>query len=102
MFKLLIALLISTSAVASEGPCANTAKYAAIRAYKAEVGPVQGSDGIQYSAVLKQHNSDILQYVVTISENNEDGEFWEMDYSVKLKGQEASCKVLSVKKTATR
>jgi hypothetical protein len=101
MLSLIALLSLAASAQANEIPCANMAKYAAIRAYKAEVGEVQGSDGIQYSAVATATRGNYISYLVTISENNEDGESWEVGYNVNLLWQQNAkpeCKILSVKK----
>ena len=76
--------------------CANFAKNAAIRAYFAEVGTVQGSEGIQYEATLLSSRNNIEAYLVAISDNNEDGEYWTVDYQVVLNAQN-NCKVISVK-----
>ena len=95
-------LIYSSHATASEGPCANMAKREAIRRYKAENGTIQGSDGIGYTAQLLKHNANILDYVVTISDNNEDGEYWEVDYYVRLDGRTQACKIMAVKKGAVR
>lgn len=98
------AFLMMTSAAkaANEGPCANFAKSGAIRAYKAETGTIQGSNGIEYSAKLIGTRGDISDYLVTIADNNEDGESWEVDYAVKVKGSNSSCKILAVKKIGAR
>ena len=93
---------LSLSVLASEGPCVGFAKFGAIRAYKSEMGTVQGSDGIGYSAVLKNNNKDIYTYLVTISDNNEDGEYWEVDYDVKVQTKSFGCKLLTVKKGEIR
>lgn len=87
---------------APQGPCANFAKFAAIRAYKAEMGTVQGSNGIDYSAEMIRSDRGTTTYVVTIRDNNEDGEVWEVDYSVRVKGPNPLCKILSVKKMSAR
>ena len=102
MFKkslFIAALAISSSVFALEqGPCANFAKAAAIRVYKASVGTVQGSDGIQYEIKKKlQAKLPFYNYIVSISDNNEDGEFWSVDYFVMTKKVKNSCKVLKVK-----
>lgn len=101
MLSLIAMLSLAAPAQANEIPCANMAKYAAIRAYKAEVGEVQGSDGIQYSAVVTATRGNYISYLVTISENNEDGETWEVGYNVNLLWQQNAkpeCKILSTKK----
>lgn len=92
--KTIIALSIALFSL-STFACENYAKYGAIKAYKAEMGTVQGSDGIEYEATLVGLRNDISAYVVSISDNNEDGEYWTVDYSVVLN---KSCKILSVTK----
>lgn len=87
---LTIALMLAATAGFA---CENYAKYSAIKAYKAEVGTVQGSDGIGYDATLIALRGDVSAYVVSISDNNEDGEYWTVDYQVVL-GK--SCKTLKV------
>ncbi len=97
---LVVALLALTTSVSASisGPCSGHAKSAAIRAYKAQMGTVQGSDGIEYEikeklkAKLPFHN-----YVVTIFDNNEDGDTWSVDYFVMTKLEGQTCKVLKVK-----
>jgi hypothetical protein len=80
-------------------PCANYAKYAAIKAYKAEVGSIQGSDGIEYTATLLKKQGQLVEYKVAISDNNEDGETWTFDYWVQLEKQPNSvCKIIKVRK----
>lgn len=85
-------------ALASDGPCSNYAKHGAIKAYKAEFGTVQGSDGIQYSASLVEADGNIFDYLVSISDNNEDGETWTIDYDVRVKKEGTRCKVVKVRK----
>ena len=75
--------------------------FGAIRAYKSEIGFVQGSDGIKYSATLidntKKENE--ATYLVGVDDNNEDEEYWTWNYLVEVKkDSEGSCKVLSTKK----
>jgi hypothetical protein len=90
----------------SEGPCSGYAKSAAIRAYKAETKTVQGSRGIEYIARLVDTKPESLTYLVTIADNNEDGDTWQFDYLVDVTPIEASvplkCKVLKTKKIAVR
>jgi len=105
MLSLIALLALSTPAQANEIPCANMAKYAAIRAYKAEVGEVQGSDGIQYSAFVTDVINGRITYLVSISENNEDGERWEFNYYVDLLWLEKAdpqCQIQSVTKAVPR
>ncbi len=97
--KLVVSLLIlavSSLAVAQENTqaCSNFAKYEAIRKYKADTGTVQGSDGIEYSAQLLKETSTQYQYVVEISDNNEDGEYWTLAYTVTL--EKKTCKKVSI------
>jgi hypothetical protein len=105
MLSLIALLSVAVPAQANEIPCANMAKYAAIRAYKAEVGEVQGSDGMQYSAFATSVNNGRITYLVSISENNEDGESWEFGYYVDLRWREKAspqCKIISVTKAVAR
>jgi len=94
---LLIFSLNTQAATTTE--CANHAKSAAIRTYINEVGTVQGSEGIQYEikeklkAKLPFHN-----YIVSISDNNEDGEYWTVDYFVMTKKVGDKCQVLKVQR----
>lgn len=97
----LLAFAFTAPAFAENSPCANMAKSAAIRAYKAETGTIQGSEGIQYEALLVGVRGNNYNYLVSISDNNEDGETWEVDYSVVVQSAGA-CRVLSTKKVATR
>jgi len=101
LLSLLALLLLPLHGSAqAEGPCSNMAKYAAIRAYKAEMGTVQGSDGIDYSATLIAQRGEFAGYLVTISDNNEDGDRWEADYNVSVRLKD--CKVVLVRKAAER
>lgn len=97
--KLLFFILISgfvSLAVAQENnqACSNYAKYQAIRKYKADTGTVQGSDGIEYSAQLLKETSTQYEFVVEISDNNEDGEYWTLAYTVTL--EKKTCKKVSI------
>lgn len=94
-------LLISASALA-QGPCENFAKFGAIRHYKSIMGTVQGSEGIEYSSKFIGTQGNISDYVVTIVDNNEDGEMWEVDYSVQVQDTGKKCKVLAVKQIDAR
>lgn len=98
MKVILISFLLTSVAFAGEGPCANKAKYEAIRHYKAESGTIQGSDGPQYSAVLIKANGNVYDYEVTIADNNEDGDYWEVDYKVRVQEKNRACKTIFVKK----
>ncbi len=58
----------------------------AIRRYKAEVGTVQGSEGVGHAAVLLDQGArETYHYRCTISDNNEDGKYWEVDYRVTVR-----------------
>ena len=104
--KTLIATLFTLSATAfaqsAATDCSNFAKAAASRAYKASVGTIQGSEGIQYEikeklvAKLPFHN-----YVISITDNNEDGDTWTVDYFVMTKKVNDKCQVLKVKEQET-
>jgi hypothetical protein len=98
----LISIMFMTQVFAAEGPCSNRAKYEAIRRYKAETGTVQGSDGIGHAAVLESTRGRTYTYLITISDNNEDGEYWEVDYKVSIQETNGSCKILNVKKGESR
>ncbi len=78
--------------------CANMAKFGAIRAYKAEVGTIQGSDGIQYEATLTGVRGEVASFLVSIYDNNEDGETWTVNYSVVVRKSENRCSLVSVNK----
>lgn len=86
----------NVSAAVMGDPCINMAKYGAIRAYMSETGTVQGSEGIQYSARLVQQQGNVFDYQVTISDNNEDGETWDVEYEVKVQQRGNTCKVITV------
>lgn len=102
-FVFLALLALSAPSMAAEFPCANMAKYGAIKAYKSETGTIQGSDGIQTVAVPTSARGNLISYLVTISDNNEDGETWEVDYTVVLREiSTGKCQVLSTKKVAER
>lgn len=73
--------------------CENMAKNAAIRAYYSEVGVVQGSDGIQYKAKLEKVDGNVNEFIVSISDNNEDGEAWTIDYYVSTVDTAGKCKI---------
>ncbi|MBX3040774.1 MAG: hypothetical protein KF789_08730 [Bdellovibrionaceae bacterium] len=105
--KLVASLLFSIFAgsVASAqtaAPCANYAKYGALRVYHATMGTVQGSDGAQADARHLNSHGDEHSYVVTISDNNEDGEGWEADYGVRVRGFNQQCQVVFVKELSKR
>lgn len=101
MKKLILAVFMilgfGASALASDGPCANYAKYGAIRAYKAEFGTIQGSE-MEYEAELIQENDGVLSYLVSIYDHNEDGEYWTMEYDVDVTrvNRNRSCKLVKV------
>ncbi|KYG68015.1 hypothetical protein AZI87_01725 [Bdellovibrio bacteriovorus] len=95
-------VLLSSAQSFAANPCENHAKAAAIRTYKAAVGTVQGSEGIQYSSVKEEGWNNPYLYTVTIADNNEDGETWEVDYEVQVQDKAGKCKVLSVKEVASR
>lgn len=102
-----IKLLVSTALIIFSfsshakvtGECDNYAKYGAIRAYISEVGVVQGSEGIQYEIKEKlKAKSPFYNYIVSISDNNEDGDVWTVDYFVMTKKIDGDCQVLKVKR----
>ena len=103
--KFLISIVLffsATQVLAANGPCENFAKAAAIREYKKSAGTIQGSDGIQYSSVQAPDWTNPYLYTVTISDNKEDGETWEVDYEVQVRSQGRACKILSVQEVASR
>lgn len=97
-FALIISLFISSVAYAS---CDSKATNYAVRAYEAQ-GPVQGSEGMEHETKLISSRQGILDYVVTIWDNNEDGETWEVDYQVVVDNKTGSCKKVLVKLIASR
>lgn len=84
---------MSTAAVAA--PCDNYAKQGAIRAYKSQ-GAVQGSEGIEYSAKLVKSANSVYDYLVSISDNNDEGESWTVDYLVRVEKDGNACHILKV------
>lgn len=76
--------------------CSNQAKAGAIEAYKAEVGVVQGSYGIETSVFFVISYENIFEYLVCISDNNEDGESWSVEYLVRVKKDGDKCKIIKV------
>lgn len=88
----------SYAAKNSKSSCENMAKSGAIRAYKGEVGEIQGSEGIQYSAELVQTDGQDSQYKVSITDNNEDGDVWTIEYLVTVSDTPAKCNVVKVVK----
>lgn len=97
IFLLTVLFSVIGSAAFSAELCENFAKYAAIRAYKASVGTVQGSEGIDYAAKLVAKEQSRLLFVVSISDNNEDGETWTTDYQVEILREKGACKIRSVR-----
>ena len=85
----------------AEEKCENYAKASAIRAYKAELPTIQGSDGISYIALLlgEQSGLGLFDYIVSIGENNEDGDYWEIDYAVRVQALEETDKCETVSTT---
>ena len=82
--------------------CSNKAKYYATKVYHAQMGAVQGSDGIEREARLVSERGDILNYVVTLSDNNDEGEAWEVDYRVSIDNSAGECTKRYVRKIAAR
>lgn len=85
--KLFSVLLLSFSATFSYAAekCEGYAKYFAIRDYKANTGVVQGSEGIDYQSELISSLNDEHTFKVAITDNNEDGQYWTMNYEVVVK-----------------
>lgn len=83
--------------------CENYAKYFSIRDYKKNLGSVQGSDGMQYESELISvttfPDGDEYLYEVSISEKNEDGEYWTVNYEVLLEHDPSTqkCSLLKLK-----
>lgn len=97
---LTLAILPSFSAFADnvDTLCEGHAKQAAIRDYRSEVrGPIQGSDGMEYNArILDNTVANQAKYLVDVSENNEDGEWWVFNYIVDVeKTLSGRCRVLN-------
>lgn len=97
----ILGLLLSLNVFAND-VCLNQAKYQAIRTYHAETGVVQGSDGITYQGQFLDQEGESLRYVVTIQDNNEDGEYWFVDYEVVMKLENKKCKKVSVRNAGSR
>lgn len=88
----------SVSYANTQGECANYAKAAAIKAYIAMAGTVQGSEGIQYEIKQKlKAREPFHNYIVSITDNNEDGEVWTLDYFVMTKIENGKCRILKVR-----
>lgn len=105
MKKILLSVsfsLLSAYSFAST-ECVNKAKYYAIQTYHAEMGTVQGSDGISYDAkLLNSAKKSILNYLVSIQDNNEDGETWVAEYKVIINNKNGDCQKKSVKQIMVR
>lgn len=94
----LIALTLGFSASALARQCdENYAKYGALRVYHSETGLVQGSDGPEAVAAQIYSKGDFSKYNVAITDNNEDGDVWEVSYAVTLRQVGDKCQVLKVK-----
>ena len=80
--------------------CKGHAKYGAIKAYHSEMGIVQGSDDIHYSAELVNNTLGAASvYLVDISDSNEDGDFWKVNYLVRVAlDTKNKCEIVSVEK----
>jgi hypothetical protein len=96
---LLMTLFISAVAHAS---CESKATNYAVRVYEAAIGPVQGSEGMEHETKLVSTRQGILDYLVTIWDNNEDGEIWEVEYQVVVDNKTGACRKVLVKMIATR
>ncbi len=104
---LMTALIALTPALSFAGEtCENYAKYFAIQDYKKNVGDVQGSDGMQYESEMisvdTYPDGDEYLYTVSISENNEDGEYWTVSYELLLQHNKTTnkCSLLKLKSEA--
>lgn len=98
---LIVTFLFTTlPCLANSKTCENYGKFGAIRAYKSEVGTVQGSEGISYEVIQTLKSEDpFYNFIVAITDNNEDGDVWTVNYLVKTKklnkkGKQV-CKVIS-------
>lgn len=88
-------MFVSSVAFAEEQTCANYAKYGAIKAYKSEMGVVQGSDGVYSEAQFVSRNDSTYKYNVTVWDNNEDGDVWGQQYTVEVKKVGTKCQLVS-------
>lgn len=95
-------LVLSTPVFAATQPCENYAKSAAIKTYIKKAGTIQGSDGPEYSSVRDESFNNPYIYIVTIYDRNEDEDYWEVDFEVKIKKSGNTCKVIYVQEIASR
>ncbi len=91
---LLIIFACQAYAKEDKQACSNYAKYEAIRKYKSDTGVVQGSVELEYSADLIKTTATQYEYVVEITDSNEDGEYWTLAYTVTLKKK--SCELVTI------
>lgn len=95
-----VALVISNTLFANTLECSGVAMQKAMAKYVVESGTIQGSDGAQVSVELAlKAKSPFHNYIVSIYDNNEDGETWTVYYFVMSKFENNSCKVLKVVQT---
>lgn len=82
------------------GVCAGHAKYGALKAYHAEMGTVQGSQGAEHTALLVDNivSANQASYLVSVTDSNEDNDVWTANYLVQVSEIQSKCKVNSVKK----
>lgn len=100
LFNVIIATVLFSGVAQAANLCEGHAKYGAMKAYAEEMGVVQGSDGATRDATLIDNlNAKKATYIVGISDNNEDGEYWTVNYLVKVGLNRANeCQVSSTKK----
>ena len=100
---LALSLSFSGTAFAAGDLCSNFAQYFAIREYKNEMGTVQGSEGIGYSAELVKVQGAERTFEVAINDNNEDGDAWTVTYEVVVKKntENQKCSLVSIENLGT-
>lgn len=100
LLNVLLGTLLLSGVAQAANLCEGHAKYGAMTAYMDEMGVVQGSDGATRTATLVDNlDSNKATYLVSINDNNEDGDYWTVNYLVKVAlDGENSCQVNSTKK----
>ena len=76
-------------------PCEEDARYSAFSKYYSEMGPLQGSEGVDHHAQLVDDYQQEASYLVYIYDGNEDGDAWTSSYLVKVATEAQACQVLS-------
>lgn len=92
------ALVLFSFRTFAANECKNKAKYYAINTYHAETGVVQGSNGISYQAEFLSEKKGIQKYQVKIEDNNEDGDYWTIEYEVTIDNASGACLKKRIKK----